>query len=90
MLTAFTFSPDLAPCEKTDWKWIDYYEQELGSGLGMYGVVGIEFLRFSQNRLKLELRLDRPFFNLPSQDIMPITFGISFSRNYVPGGCCLF
>ena len=90
-------SPDSAPCEKTDWKWFDDYEQELGSGLGMYGVVGIEFLRFSQNRLKLELRLDRPFFNLPrldrpffNQDIMPITFGISFSRNYVPGGCCLF
>lgn len=59
-------------------------------GLGAYGVVGIELLRLTQSRLRLELRVDRPFFSLEKQDIMPITFGISFSRNYVPGGCLLF
>ena len=62
-----------------------YRDEELG--LGIYGVVGIEALRFTESRLNLELRIDRPLFKLPSQDIMPITFGISFSRNYVPGGC---
>ena len=74
------------------WRYYDDYESEDDSGLGAYGVVGIEALRLTGSRLKLELRLDRPFFNLPSQDIMPITFGIFFSRNYVPGssGCFLF
>ena len=65
-------------------------EREGDSGLGAYGVVGIEALRLTESRLKFELRVDRPFFTLESQDIMPITFGIFFSRNYVPGGCCLF
>ena len=67
-----------------------YFDSEHDSGLGIYGVVGIEALRLTQSRLKFELRVDRPFFTLPSQDIMPITFGISFSRNYIPGGCLLF
>ena len=70
-----------------------YYESD--TGLGTYGVVGIEVLRLTESRLKLELRVDRPLFTLENQDIMPITFGISFSRNYVPGGSgclsgCLF
>ena len=59
-------------------------------GLGVYGVVGIETLRFTESRVNFELRIDRPLFKLPSQDIMPIKFGISFSRNYVPGRSCLF
>ena len=65
----------------------DYYDSEGDFGLGAYGVVGIEALRLTQSRLNLELRIDRPFFSLPNQDIMPITIGISFSRNYNPGGC---
>ena len=69
--------------------WSDDTEDDDG-GLGAYGVLGIELLRLSQSRLRLELRVDRPFFTLPSKDMMPITFGISFSRNYVPGGCLLF
>ena len=75
-----------------DW-WYDdgYYdddwEGDSDSGLGAYGVAGVEALRLTQSRLKLELRIDRPFFTLENQDIMPITFGIFFSRNYVPGGC---
>ena len=73
-------------------EYYDAYESEDDSGLGVYGVVGIELLRLTQSRMNVELRIDRPFFSLPSQDIMPITFGISFSRNYVPGGsgCFLF
>ena len=63
------------------------YDSENDSGLGLYGVLGIEVLRLTQSRLNLELRVDRPFFSLESQDMMPITFGISFSRNYNPSGC---
>ena len=49
-------------------------------------------LRLTKSRLKLELRVDRPFFSLPEQDMMPITIGIFFSQHYVPGraGCWLF
>ena len=65
----------------------DYYDSEADFGLGAYGVVGVEALRLTQSRLNLELRIDRPFFTLPNQDIMPITIGISFARNYNPGGC---
>ena len=65
----------------------DDYDEDSDSGLGAYGVAGIEALRLTESRLKLELRIDRPFFSLDNQDIMPITFGIFFSRNYVPGGC---
>ena len=68
--------------------WSD--DTQTDGGLGAYGVVGIELLRLSQSRLRLELRVDRPFFKLPSQDMMPVTVGLSFSRNYVPGGCLLF
>ena len=81
--------------DEEEWRYYDDYESESDTGLGAYAVVGIEALRLTQSRLNLELRLDRPFFSLESQDIMPITFGISFSRNYVPGGSgclsgCLF
>lgn len=72
-----------------DW-WYDNdwgYDDDSDSGLGAYGVAGIEALRLTESRLKLELRIDRPFFSLESKDIMPITFGIFFSRNYIPGGC---
>ena len=69
-------------------RWANEYDSD--GGLGAYAVGGIEILRLTQSRLKFELRVDRPFFTLPSQDIMPITFGISFSRNYIPGGCLLF
>ena len=64
-----------------------FFDSDEDTGLGVYGVVGIEALRLTQSRLNLELRLDRPFFSLPNQDIMPITIGISFSRNYNPSGC---
>lgn len=64
---------------------------EADSGLGVYIIGGIEMLRLSSNRLKLELRVDRPLFSLPSQDIMPITIGLFYSRTYDvlggTGGC---
>ena len=78
-----------SPFSSNDW-WYDDdwgYDDDSDSGLGAYGVAGVEALRLTESRLKLELRIDRPFFSLPSKDIMPITFGIFFSRNYVPGGC---
>ena len=73
---------DFGPLWGEVWEWT-----ESDTGLGTYAIVGIEALRLTQSRLNLELRVDRPLFKLPNQDIMPITFGISFSRNYVPGGC---
>lgn len=73
-----------------EWEWVDEYSSEGANGLGAYVAVGIEALRLTESRLKLELRVDRTFFKLPRQDTFPITFGISFSRNYVPGGSCLF
>ena len=73
-----------------DYEYHDYYDSEDDSGLGIYGVVGIELLRLTQSRLNLELRVDRPFFSLENQDMMPVTLGISFSRNYNPGRSCLF
>ena len=84
--------------EEADWQHDDYgprygyydYDSENDTGLGAYVVAGIELLRLTESRLNLELRIDRPFFTLPSQDMMPITVGISFSRNYVPGSFCLF
>ena len=71
-------------------EWSYDYESEDDSGLGAYGVIGIEALRLTESRMTLQLRVDRPFFKLPSQDIMPITFGIFYSRNYIPGGCLFF
>ena len=59
-------------------------------GLGAYAAIGIQALRLTQSRLKFELRVDRTLFELPPEDTFPITVGVSFSRNYVPGGSCLF
>ena len=75
-----------SPFSSDPWGYDDY-DEDSDSGLGAYGVAGIEALRLTESRLKLELRIDRPFFTLENKDIMPITFGIFFSRNYVPGGC---
>ncbi|RKU07519.1 hypothetical protein C6502_17230 [Candidatus Poribacteria bacterium] len=84
------FSSDPWGYDDDDWWYDDDYDDDSDSGLGAYGVAGIEALRLTESRLKLELRIDRPFFSLPSKDIMPITFGIFFSRNYIPGAGCLF
>ncbi len=75
-----------------EYYYYDEHNTEGDSGLGAYVVGGISMLRLTKSRLKLELRVDRPFFSLPDQDIMPITIGIFFSQHYVPGrsGCWLF
>ena len=67
-------------------------KHEFNRGIGVYAVSGLQMLRTTQSRLKLEVRVDRPFFSLPNRDVMPITIGLFFSRHYVPGGCqgCLF
>ena len=75
-----------------DYSYDDYYDSNDDSGLGVYVVGGIEMLRLTKSRLKFEVRVDRPFFSFSDRDMMPITFGIFFSQNYVPGrvGFCLF
>ncbi len=61
--------------ERWDYDW----ESEEGNGLGGYAMGGIEALRLTSVRLRVELRVDRPFFQLPDRDVMPVTFGVSFS-----------
>lgn len=73
-----------------EWGFYDDYDSESDSGLGTYVIGGIEMLRLSRNRLKLEVRMDRPFFRLPNQDVMPITLGIFFSSNYIISDFGLF
>ena len=73
-----------------EWEFYDDYNSESDTGMGAYVIGGIEMLRLSRNRLKLELRVDRPFFRLPTQDVMPITLGIFFSSNYILGDFGLF
>lgn len=72
--------------------WETTGESEFNRGLGIYAVTGLQMLRTTQNRLKLELRVDRPLYSLENRDAMPISIGLFFSRHYVPGGagCCLF
>ncbi len=70
----------------------DTGKSEFNRGMGIYAVAGLQMLRTTQNRLKLELRVDRPFFSLENRDVMPVTIGLFFSRHYVPGGSglCLY
>lgn len=73
------------------WEYTTDYEEKLG--MGVYGVLGIEFLRSAHNRLTLDLRVDRPFFKLSHRDVMPITLGITFSTSRLfnrLGSCLLF
>ena len=66
-------------------------------GIGAYAVGGIQMLRTTQNRLKLEVRVDKPFFDLRvasdvSIGVLLITVGLSFSWHYIPRetSCFLF
>lgn len=59
-------------------------------GLGTYFLCGIELGRSHKSRLKLELRLDRPFFKLPNgRDMMPVTLGLSYVYSFDGNGGCL-
>lgn len=73
-----------------EWWYYDDYNSESDTGLGGYVVGGIEMLRLYRNRLNLEVRIDRTFFQLPTQDVMPITIGIYYSSNYILGDFGLF
>lgn len=48
---------------------------EFEGGMGVYIAGGIQMLRSTWNRLKLELRIDSPFFSFPNQTMIPITIG---------------
>ena len=65
------------------------YEDSFERGMGVYAVGGMQMLRTTRNRLKLELRVDRPLYSLENLDPMPITIGLFFSR-HGGSGCCLF
>ena len=78
-----------------DWfsdEWYDYddYNSESDTGMGVYVIGGIEMLRLYRNRLNLEVRIDRTFFQLPTQDVMPFSLGIYYSSNYILGDFGLF
>lgn len=63
------------------------HEGEFERGMGAYVSGGIQMLRTTKNRLKFEIRVDRPFYQLENQDVMPIAIGLFFSRS--GSGCCL-
>lgn len=71
----------------TGWGEHEHGVSSSGRGIGVYAVAGIQMLRTTQNRLKLQLRADKPFFSLQGASdvffhVMPITIGLSFSRHY--------
>ena len=59
--------------------WEEDRESEDGNGLGVYAMGGIEALRLTRVRLRLELRVDQPLFRLPNRDVMPVTLGVSLA-----------
>ena len=67
-------------------RWEEEWESEDGNGLGGYVVGGMEAMRLTSVRLKLELRVDRPFFQLETRDVMPVTLGVSFCFRGGGGG----
>lgn len=64
------------------------YSRGFNRGMGLYAAGGVQMLRTTQNRLKFEIRLDRPLYTLETKDVMPISIGIFFSRS--GSGFCLF
>lgn len=72
--------------------YYEYHDTVSENGIGAYVVGGISMLRLTKSRLKIELRVDRPYFKIEDQDMMPITIGIFFSQHYLPGrgGCLSF
>ena len=68
--------------------WSDTEKE--GNGWGVYIISGIETGRTYPMRLKLELRVDRLFYSLPNQDIMPLSIGLFLSSDALYefyGGC---
>ena len=54
-------------------------DDEEEGGLGGYVAGGLEALRLTRARLRLELRVDRPFFGLGERDMMPVSLGLSLT-----------
>ena len=54
-------------------------DEDEGGGLGGYVVGGVEALRLTRARLRLELRVDRPFFGVGDRDMMPVSLGLSLT-----------
>ena len=66
--------------------WASYEElldsmadDDEGGGLGGYVTGGVEALRLTRARLRLELRVDRPFFGVGERDMMPVSLGLSLT-----------
>lgn len=59
--------------------YFGYTESDSESGMGIYVVGGVEALRLSRARLKLELRIDQPFYKVGNRSMTPISVGASVS-----------
>lgn len=55
-----------------------------GSGIGVFGAVGLEILRFNRNRLAIELRLNLPFSKLPNEEYDDFFFDSDNGRSAGP------
>ena len=67
-------------CEEWGYEWRDILYTYKGTGLGAYGIIGIEFRHLHQSRFNLELRIDNPFYELDSpSNQRSISLGIPFS-----------
>ena len=54
-----------------EWEWVDEYSSEGDNGLGAYVAVGIEALRLTESRLKLELRVDKNILSVATPRYIP-------------------
>lgn len=59
--------------------YFGYTESDSDSGMGIYVVGGVEALRLSRARLKLELRIDQPFYEVGDRTMTPLSVGFSVS-----------
>ncbi|MXW65324.1 MAG: hypothetical protein F4Y00_03100 [Bacteroidetes bacterium SB0662_bin_6] len=59
--------------------YYSYTETDSESGMGIYVVGGVEALRLSRARLKLELRIDQPFYKVGNRAMTPVSVGASVS-----------
>ena len=60
-------------------EYFGYTETDSESGMGVYVVGGVEALRLSRARLKLELRIDQPFYKVGNRTMTPVSVGASIS-----------
>ena len=84
----FFFIP-IPVCKEWGYEWQDILYTYNGGGLGVYGIIGIEFRHLHQSRFNLELRIDNPFHELDTyanqRSIslgIPISLGISWLHQF--------